>query len=164
MTNEAQGVPRLHIPPYQWGSEGLHGPLQPCVCGTSSVGGVQKCACPTSFPAPSAMGSAFNVSLYWEVGHADGIEARAINNCRNHKTQNNCNLQLSAQGSTTTHTLTPIGWCLDGDGIDYWSPTVNMQRDPRWGRNQEVHPLHQPVQSLRLTHARSCVQVPGEDP
>ena len=25
-----------------------------------------------------------------------------------------------------------------GDGIDYWSPTVNMQRDPRWGRNQEV--------------------------
>lgn len=22
MTNEAKGVPRLHIPPYQWGSEG----------------------------------------------------------------------------------------------------------------------------------------------
>lgn len=61
------------------------------------------------------MGSAFNLSLYWEVGHADGVEARAINNCRNHATQNNY-----------------------GDGIDYWSPTVNMQRDPRWGRNQEV--------------------------
>ena len=25
MTNEAQGVSRLHIPAYQWGSEGLHG-------------------------------------------------------------------------------------------------------------------------------------------
>ena len=33
MTIEAQGVKRLHIPPYQWGSEGLHGPLEPCVCG-----------------------------------------------------------------------------------------------------------------------------------
>ena len=54
-------------------------------------------------------------SLYWLIGHHDGIEARAINNLRNHVTQNNY-----------------------GDGIDYWSPTVNMQRDPRWGRNQEV--------------------------
>ena len=61
------------------------------------------------------MGSAFNTSLYWLVGHHDGIEARAINNLRNHASQNNY-----------------------GDGIDYWSPTVNMQRDPRWGRNQEV--------------------------
>jgi beta-D-xylosidase 4 len=115
MTNEAQGVKRLHIPPYQWGSEGLHGPLEPCVCGASSsstaagagAGPVTKCACPTSFPAPSAMGSAFNTSLYWLIGHHDGIEARAINNLRNHATQNNY-----------------------GDGIDYWSPTVNMQRDP----------------------------------
>lgn len=61
------------------------------------------------------MGAAFNTSLYWLIGHHDGIEARAINNCRNHEKQNNY-----------------------GDGIDYWSPTVNMQRDPRWGRNQEV--------------------------
>lgn len=61
------------------------------------------------------MAAAFNNSLYWLVGHHDGIEARAINNLRNHATQNNY-----------------------GDGIDYWSPTVNMQRDPRWGRNQEV--------------------------
>jgi hypothetical protein len=145
MTNEAQGVKRLHIPPYQWGSEGLHGPLEPCVCGPSAAsGGSVKCACPTSFPAPSAMASAFNNSLYWLVGHHDGIEARAINNLRNHMTQNNY-----------------------GDGLDYWSPTVNMQvrtklplplqprhmtnasrqsplshmafcvqRDPRWGRNQ----------------------------
>ena len=32
MTNEAQGVKRLHIPPYQWGSEGLHGGLCVVVC------------------------------------------------------------------------------------------------------------------------------------
>ena len=35
-----------------------------------------------------------------------------------------------------------------GDGLDYWSPTVNMQRDPRWGRNQEV-PGEDPVLSAR---------------
>ena len=98
LTNEATGVKRLHIPPYQWGSEGLHGPLEPCVCGPSAAnGGQPKCACPTSFPAPSAQGAAFNTTLYHLVGHFDGLEARAINNCRNHATQNNY-----------------------GDGIDYW--------------------------------------------
>ena len=102
---------RLHIPPYQWGSEGLHGPLQPCVCAADA----SSCKCPTSFPCPSALGTTFNDSLYFQIGQADGREARAINNLRNHATQNQY-----------------------GDGIDYWSPTINMQRDPRWGRNQEV--------------------------
>ena len=95
MTNEATGVPRLHIPPYQWGSEGLHGPLEPCVCTPDNV----TCKCPTSFPCPSALGTAFNDSLYFLIGQADGREGRAINNLRNHITQNNY-----------------------GDGIDYWSP------------------------------------------
>ena len=111
MGNGAAGIPSLHIPPYQWGSEGLHGPLQPCVCEPTNV----TCKCPTSFPCPSALGTAFNDSLYFLIGKADGREARAINNLRNHVTQN-----------------------VYGDGIDYWSPTLNMQRDPRWGRNQEV--------------------------
>ena len=110
MINNGKGVERLHIPPYQWGSEGLHGPLQPCV---QDKDGATKC--PTSFPAPCALASAFNDTLYHYIGAADGLEARAINNLRNHQTQN-----------------------VYGDGIDYWSPTVNMQRDPRWGRNQEV--------------------------
>jgi beta-glucosidase-like glycosyl hydrolase len=112
MQNNAPAFDKLHIPPYQWGSEGLHGPLEPCVC--QGTGASQVCKCPTSFPCPSALGAAFNVSLYHMIGQADGQEARAINNLRNHVTQN-----------------------VYGDGIDYWSPTINMQRDPRWGRNQE---------------------------
>ena len=40
------------------------GPLEPCVCGTNKTTGAAKCACPTSFPAPSGMGAAFNTSLY----------------------------------------------------------------------------------------------------
>jgi beta-D-xylosidase 4 len=98
MINNGKGVERLHLPPYQWGSEGLHGPLQPCV---NASDGTTKC--PTSFPAPCAMASAFNDTMYHYVGAADGREARAINNLRNHATQN-----------------------VYGDGIDYWSPTVNI--------------------------------------
>ena len=72
-----------------------------------------KCSCPTSFPSPSVMGNAFNQTLYELVGHVIGIEGHAISNLRQHKND-------------------------IGDGLTYWSPTINMQRDPRWGRNQEV--------------------------
>jgi beta-D-xylosidase 4 len=58
LDNGASAVPRIGLPAYQWWSEGLHGPLEPCV----SDGNVTKC--PTSFPAASAMASAFNDSLY----------------------------------------------------------------------------------------------------
>ena len=108
MINGASGYDKLHIPYYQWWSEGLHGPLQGCVHYKD------KCACPTSFPCPSALGNAFNTTLYHAIGEAIGLEGRAISNLREHK-----------NGSGP------------GDGLTYWSPTLNMQRDPRWGRNQE---------------------------
>jgi len=66
LDNGAAAVPRLGIPAYQWWSEGLHGPLEPCV----SDGKTTKC--PSSFPAASAMASAFNDSLYLAVGSAVG--------------------------------------------------------------------------------------------
>ena len=69
MRNRASKYDALQIPPYQFGSEGLHGPLANCV----SDGNTTKC--PTSFPCPSAMGSAFNTTLYYMVGAADGREA-----------------------------------------------------------------------------------------
>jgi beta-glucosidase-like glycosyl hydrolase len=59
------------------------------------------------------MGNAFNRTLYELVGHVIGMEGRAISNLRRHDSD-------------------------IGDGLTYWSPTINMQRDPRWGRNQEV--------------------------
>jgi beta-glucosidase len=108
MVNSALPFAPLHIPAYQWWSEGLHGPLQPCVCIADN-----KCKCPTSFPCPSALAAAFNNTLYHLIGSADGREGRAINNLKNKSN-------------------------AIGDGVSFWSPTVNMQRDPRWGRNQEV--------------------------
>jgi xylan 1,4-beta-xylosidase len=68
--------------------------------------------CPTSFPCPSGLGNSFNTTLYRKIGEAIGKEGRAISLLRDHDTS-------------------------IGDGLTYWSPNVNMQRDPRWGRNQE---------------------------
>jgi len=125
MSNLASGFQPLHIPPYQWWSEGLHGPLEPCVQYQD------KCACPTSFPCPSALGAAFNTTLYHQIGAAIGKEGRAIANLRKHNNG-------------------------IGDGITYWSPTINLQRDPRWGRNQEV-----PGEDPHLTGQYSAAFVKG---
>ncbi len=106
MSHRAAGYDRLGIPPYQWWSEGLHGPLEPCVEWNNQT------RCPTSFPCPSGLGNAFNTTLYRHIGTAIGMEGRAISQLRSH------NMDV-------------------GDGLTYWSPNVNLQRDPRWGRNQE---------------------------
>ena len=74
------------------------------------------------------MGNAFNRTLYHLVGHVVGKEGRAISNLRPHNTK-------------------------IGDGLTYWSPTINLQRDPRWGRNQEV-PGEDPY--LATLFAASC--------
>lgn len=111
LDNEAEGIERLHIPPHQWASEGLHGAAQSSVCSPTEP---DKCATPTSFPAPSALGASFNRTLFWSVGHITGVEARAISNLR------------------TNHDN------FYGDGLSYWSPTINLAMDPRWGRNMEV--------------------------
>jgi len=115
MGNDADGYEPLGIPPYQWWSEGLHGPLEPCVTyehsGTTTATTIEtKCA--TSFPCPSGLGNTFNTTLYRKMGGAIGQEGRAISILRDH--------DMSV-----------------GDGLTYWSPNVNLQRDPRWGRNQE---------------------------
>eukprot|EP00316_Scyphosphaera_apsteinii_P007887 CAMPEP_0119311614 /NCGR_PEP_ID=MMETSP1333-20130426/23126_1 /TAXON_ID=418940 /ORGANISM="Scyphosphaera apsteinii, Strain RCC1455" /LENGTH=788 /DNA_ID=CAMNT_0007316041 /DNA_START=39 /DNA_END=2405 /DNA_ORIENTATION=- len=107
LDNGAKAVPRLGLPAYQWWSEGLHGPLEPCV----TDGTITKC--PSNFPAASAMASALNDTLYLAVGSAVGIEGRAISNLRPHDSK-------------------------IGDGLTYWAPNANMERDPRWGRNQEA--------------------------
>ena len=106
MSNRAAGYVPLGIPPWQWWSEGLHGPLEPCV----EYGGETRC--PTSFPCPSGLGNSFNLTLFHQIGAAIGTEGRAVSQLRNH--------DMSI-----------------GDGLTYWSPNVNLQRDPRWGRNQE---------------------------
>jgi beta-glucosidase-like glycosyl hydrolase/regulation of enolase protein 1 (concanavalin A-like superfamily)/uncharacterized protein YjdB len=62
----------------------------------------------TSFPTGLGMGATWNRELVKEAMDATSDEARAYWNT----------------GSTSY-------------GLTYWSPTINMSRDPRWGRAQE---------------------------
>lgn len=143
MNHVASGYEPLQIPPYQWWSEGLHGPLENC------VEFKDQCVCPTSFPCPSALGAAFNTTLYRQIGEAIGKEGKAISNLRPHTNE--------------------LG---RGDGLTYWSPTINLQRDPRWGRNQEgMISLYCnniifcfDYEMLKINLTRFCALAPGEDP
>jgi beta-glucosidase-like glycosyl hydrolase len=75
--------------------------------GLQNVGCLSNGQCPTSFPAPCALSAAFNSSLVKDMGKVIGTELRAYYNAEVH------------------------------DSLDTWSPTINLNRDPRWGRNVE---------------------------
>ncbi|TQN67666.1 putative exo-1,4-beta-xylosidase bxlB [Colletotrichum shisoi] len=79
LVNEAPGVPRLGVPPYEWWSEGLHGlASSPGTRFSGRRGGNFSHA--TSFPQPIVLGSAFDDELVRAVGHAVSTEARAFSN------------------------------------------------------------------------------------
>lgn len=93
LANQADSIPRLGIPEYNYWNEALHGIL---------ASGA------TSFPQVVAMGSSWDPDLVYRVATAISDEARALN-------------------------------VSSGKGLTYWSPTVNIARDPRWGRNEESY-------------------------
>ena len=66
-------------------------------------------SCPTLFPNGMMLGASFNRTAWRGVGSTIGDEMRALRN-------------------------------LDGQpsGFSCWSPDLNIARDPRWGRAQEV--------------------------
>lgn len=103
LVNNAAGISRLGVPPYEWWSEALHGVsnVGPAVKFNATVPGA------TSFPAVILSAASFNVSLWLKMGQVVSTEARAMYN---------------------------VGLA----GLTYWSPNVNVFRDPRWGRGQET--------------------------
>lgn len=101
-------LPYIGVPAYDWGLNCLHGVQSTCVNGT----------CPTSFPCPVSFGASWNRTLTREMGRVIGTEARA--------------LWLAGAREASTWS----GRALIG--LDCWSPNININRDPRWGRNQEV--------------------------
>ena len=96
---QSDALEELGVPSYYWGTNAIHG-LQNLNC-------LDNGQCPTSFPAPCALGATFNFSLVEEMGVVMGRELRAYYNARVH------------------------------NSLDTWSPTININRDPRWGRNVE---------------------------
>ena len=119
------GIPRLGLPPFDWGLEGLHGlrtscvPIpNPAVCVDPNTPAAGTFACPTVFPAPTGLGATFDDTLIHDIGVVIGTEARAMNNL----------------GSF---------WGISGKMI-VRTPELNLIRDPRWGRNVE-NPTEDPV-------------------
>ncbi|NTS42193.1 glycoside hydrolase family 3 C-terminal domain-containing protein [Flavisolibacter sp. BT320] len=78
--------------------------------------GVARAGLATVFPQAIAMAATFNDSLVQAIGDAVSTEARAKYNLS------------TAQGRH-----------LQYMGLTFWSPNINIFRDPRWGRGQETY-------------------------
>ncbi|WVZ71483.1 hypothetical protein U9M48_020068 [Paspalum notatum var. saurae] len=102
--DQAEGAPRVGLPPYKWWGEALHGVSDVGPGGTWFGGAVPGA---TSFPLVLNSAAAFNESLWRAVGAAVSTEIRAMYN-------------------------------LGHAELTYWSPNINVVRDPRWGRASET--------------------------
>ncbi|MFK8059226.1 MAG: glycoside hydrolase family 3 N-terminal domain-containing protein [Polaribacter sp.] len=71
----------------------------------------------TVFPQAIGLASTFDIDLIQNVGNAISDEARAVNN------------YLIKQNRESIRYM----------GLTFWSPNVNIFRDPRWGRGQETY-------------------------
>jgi len=78
--------------------------------------GVGRSGVATVFPQAIGMAASFNDSLLFNVFTAVSDEARAKSN------------KFSEQGDLKRY-----------QGLTYWTPNVNIFRDPRWGRGQETY-------------------------
>ena len=107
-------ITRLGVPHYDWGLNCIHGVQSSCV-NDSTTG---KTYCPTYFPDPVNLGASFNRSMWRAMGEMIGVETRAF--------------WLGGAVEPSVRTGRPH------IGLDCWSPNININHDPRWGRNQEV--------------------------
>ena len=78
--------------------------------------GVARSAKATVFPQAIAMGATFDPELIQQTANAISDEARAMYNI------------FSDKGMRTEYT-----------GLTFWSPNINIFRDPRWGRGHETY-------------------------
>jgi beta-glucosidase len=80
--------------------------------------GVANNGIATVFPEPIGMASTWNPELLQQEGRVIGVEGRAKFN------------QYAG-----THNGDSKWWT----GLTYWTPNINIFRDPRWGRGQETY-------------------------
>ncbi len=69
---------------------------------------------------------------------------------------------ISTEGRAKYHEFQRKGDCGIYKGLTFWSPTINIFRDPRWGRGQESYG-EDPYLTARLTVA-FIRGIQGEDP
>ncbi len=78
--------------------------------------GVARAGSATMFPQAIAMAAAFDTELMKEIGEVIATEGRAKYN------------EQSKRGDRDIY-----------KGLTFWSPNVNIFRDPRWGRGHETY-------------------------
>lgn len=99
---DAEAIPRLGIPAYNYWNEALHGVAR---AGTATV-----------FPQAIGNAAAFDTELLHRMGEVIATEGRAKFNAQ------------SAHGDRDIY-----------KGLTFWSPNINIFRDPRWGRGHETY-------------------------
>jgi len=83
---------------------------------SEALHGVARAGTATVFPEPIGLAATFDDSLIHEMAIVIGTEARAKHN------------QAVRAGRRDIM-----------EGLDFWSPNINIFRDPRWGRGQETY-------------------------
>lgn len=78
--------------------------------------GVGRAAAATVFPQAIGLGATFDADLAYRVSSAISDEARALYNATSEK-----------------------GFYNQYNGLTFWTPNINIFRDPRWGRGQETY-------------------------
>ena len=102
LQNDAPGIPRLGVLPYEWWNEALHG--------------VARAGPATVFPQAIGLAATFDPKLMAEEAVAISDEARAKHEEALRRDQH-----------------------ARYQGLTFWSPNINIFRDPRWGRGQETY-------------------------
>jgi len=120
-TNNAPAIPALGVQQYTYWSEGQHG-VNRLGADTAAGGQGDLDAQATSFPVNFASTMSWDPSLVYQETTAISDEARGF-------------LDKSLFG-TGENNLGPSA--SDYGSLTYWAPTVNMDRDPRWGRTDEA--------------------------
>ena len=125
------GVPRLHLPELDFGTN--------CIRSVQSRCGSK---CSTHFPSPVSMGAAWNDDLVTNMSSIIATELRA--------------LYMEGVGENHPSDLPHVG-------LSCWSPTINLNHDPRWGRNFES-PSEDPtlVTNYAVRYVKGLQE--GEDP
>ena len=119
-TNTAPAIPRLGVQSYVYWSEGQHGINT--LGADNNNGGVSGGVHATSFPTNFASSMSWDRALMYQETTAISDEVRGeLDKSLFGTGQNNLGPSASDYGSLT-----------------FWAPTVNLDRDPRWGRNDEA--------------------------
>jgi beta-glucosidase len=84
---------------------------------SEALHGVARNGYATVFPEPIGLAATFDPGLVKQMGVAIGTEARVKYNIAGRETGEHGIFQ----------------------GLDFWSPNINIFRDPRWGRGQETY-------------------------